>query len=553
MAGNRKKVWFSLLVNAVSLAILLLIFAPYYETNDDMAIQSFVNFSRGVQDGWTRTCNYLFGFILCVLYRITQQLPWYTLVLYGTLFVSLSVVTFILLNFKDGWLGGMIAAVLLITYGYQGYIMLNFTRIAGAAGGAGALLIVVSARRKKADLWGILIGTLAVFAGYIIRPQEAVAAAACASAAGIYALFMLKQDAEPGKRGRRFLRYILCLLPVFLLMAGAKKVDEYELKKDPVRQAYYEYGSERIAIMDHGFPPYAKNAEEFEELGINYNAWYLYSHWDFYDPEKMSTEVMSQIRAMQPENHFSLKTVTSFLKKFPETGLRNPMCWVYLMVVVLVLFYGKKGWKSILTVLYDFLVINALMLYMFYQRRYGLPRVDVALWLSGALGLLPLLEDSRVKISGRTALLLVMFVLIFSQKDWSIHYRAEAGGERAKQINFRNYTSMLSNDTSHLYVVQTVRFFPDQASAPFDLVPVGSKSNIASLGGWTAMSSPFLAVYERYHVTNPYRDMIGSDVIRLVTDDPTVIEQYLRDYYDPDCYMELVGSIGKNNIYKVVK
>lgn len=111
---------------------------------------------------------------------------------------------------------------------------------------------------------------------------------------------------------------------------------------------------------------------------------------------------------------------------------------------------------------------------------------------------------------------------------------------------------MLSNDTSHLYVVQTNRFFPDKAYAPFDRIPVGALANIMPLGGWSTMSIPYLAVGERYNVTNPYRDMIGSKTIRLVTDDPKNVLTYLHDYYDPDCSVKQVGMIGNNNIYEIL-
>ena len=40
---NKKKFWFSLLVNGALLLLLLLIFRPKYETNDDMGILCMVS------------------------------------------------------------------------------------------------------------------------------------------------------------------------------------------------------------------------------------------------------------------------------------------------------------------------------------------------------------------------------------------------------------------------------------------------------------------------------------------------------------------------------
>lgn len=549
---NRRKVWFSILLNAIYLCLLLLILRPRYETNDDLSLQNFVNLSRGVQDPWTRTSSYLFGWILSIAYRITLQLPWYTLFLYALIFISLTVITNYVLNFDDGYLGGALAAILMTSIGYEGYIILNFTRVSGLAAAAGTLLIIRGMRGKKVRIFSLLLGSLGVFAGYIVRPQSAIAACGCASAAGIYLLLSLRKDAEKGKRWKRFFRYILCLIPVLVLLAGAKAVNQHELKISPERQQYYTYGNARITLMDHGFPSYKTNKEAFETLGINRNAWKLYNRWDFYDPEKMSEDTMLQIAKLQPEYHFSLETIKDFFKKYPEKNFENPVFLTYLLVLVLCILFGRVGAREVLTILYQIIVSGALFLYMFYIRRYGVVRVDVGLWWGCIIGILPVLEHSRKKMNGRAALLLFVFVLLFAQKDWNIDYRRQTKSERDRQINFQNYTSMLSNDTSHLYIVQTNRFFPDKAYAPFDRIPKDALANITTLGGWSAMSIPFKTVYDRYGITNPFRDMIGSEKVRLVTDDPSMILQYLHDYYDPDCSVKQVGMIGKNNIYEIL-
>lgn len=548
----RRKVWFSALLNALFLCFLLLLLRPEYETNDDLTLQNFLNLSKGVQDPYTRTSGYLFGWILCIAYRITQQLPWYTLFLYALIFVSLTSVTNYVLSFEDGRLGLALAVILMTSIGYEGYIVLNFTRVSGIAGAAGTLLIIRSMRGKKARFFPLLLGSLIVFAGYIVRPQSAIAACGCASAAGIYLLLGLREDAAKGKRLKRLLRYMLCLLPVLVLLAGSKKLNDHERQSDPIRQQYYTYGNARIALMDHGFPKYKANKEAFQQLGINKNAWKLYNRWDFYDPEKMSEDTMLQIAKLQPGYHFSAETVRDFLKKYPEKAFENPVFLIYLLVLALCILYGRGGKRSVLTVLWQVMLSGGLFLYMFYTRRYGVTRVDVGLWWGCILGILPILEHSRRGMNGKAAILLAAFVLIFAQKDWNTSYRRQTGTERDRQINFQNYTSMLSNDTSHLYVVQTNRFFPDKAYAPFDRIPVGALANIMPLGGWSTMSIPYLAVGERYSVTNPYRDMIGSKTIRLVTDDPKNVLTYLHDYYDPDCSVKQVGMIGNNNIYEIL-
>lgn len=550
---NRRKLWFSFLLNAVFLFLLLLIVRPYYETNDDVSLQSFFNLSRGVQDPYTRSANYIFGWILSVAYRITRQLPWYSLFFYFVIFVSLTSLSYIILSrFRDGWLAGMLVGMILLVFGYQTYIVINFTRVSAVAAASGTILTVNSMRGRKADKWGILIGALLVFAGYIIRPQGAIAACACASAAGIWLLLGIPSDAGKGRRNRLFARYLICLLPVVILVAGAKAMDVHERETNPARQEFYEYGNERIAVMDHGFPKFKENKEAFKKLGINYTAWQLYKKWNFYDPEKMSKETMTEIAKLQQDDRITANTVISFLKIYPGKAFLNQVCLLYLAVLALCIVYGRKGKRELLAVFWQILVVGILLLYLFSTRRYGMPRVEAGMWMGCIAGILPILEDSRARISRKTAVAALLFVLIFSQKDWNVHYRRQTQAARDRQINYRNYTSMLSNDTEHLYLFPVTRFFPDNAYSPFDRIPENSLYNLSPLGGWTAMSIPFLAVYERYGVTNPYRDMIGNDKIRLVTDDPDIFVKYLRDYYDPDCSAKKVGTIGESNIYTIV-
>lgn len=541
-----------MLISAIFMGLLLSVLRPFFETNDDISLQNFVNLSRGVQDAYSNSANYVFGLILSVLYRITQQLPWYTLFLYATMFVSFSIITHVILSaFQDGFMAALLIAVIQLTYGYQGYISINYTKVAACAGAAGALLIFFSMRGDKVRKFGVLLGSLAVFAGFIVRPMEGLAAAVCVSPAGIYLLLSLKDDAKAGMRWKRFMRYIICLIPALILVAGAAGADHYALNSNPARQEYDAYDKERTAIMDYGFPKFRPNKEAFENLGINRNAYNLYTHWDTYDPEKLSMETMAEIADLRPEFHFSWQTILDFFSKYPEKAFSNPMFLLYLFVLCICILYGKRGWKSVLTVVYQLLLMTGLYIYMFYKRRYGVPRVEVGLWLAAILGLLPILENGRARISKRAVALAVVLVLAINQKTYNEAYRRITTSERERQINFRNYTSQLSGDRDHLYLFQVTRFFPDLAYAPFDRVPVDSLYNLAPLGGWTTKSIPYLAVLERYGVKNPYRDMIGNDKVRLVTDDPATITNYLHDYYDPDCKVELVGSIGKNNIYQV--
>ena len=71
----------------------------------------------------------------------------------------------------------MLSGVLLAYFGYECYTAVNFTKIAACAGAAGIFLIYDSVRDGRAKIPGIVIGSLVILMGYLIRPEEALAAA----------------------------------------------------------------------------------------------------------------------------------------------------------------------------------------------------------------------------------------------------------------------------------------------------------------------------------------------------------------------------------------
>ena len=551
LSRNRKKVWFSAALNMLFLLLLLVVTRPYFETNDDITLASFLNLGRPVQDPWTDNANYLFGLVIALCYRVTAQLPWYTLFLYGAAFLSLTLVTWSLMRMYDGWPALMLSGILMTYFGYECYIAVNFTKVAGCAAGAGMFLILISVREEKIIKPGILTGSLLLLMGYMIRPKEGIAACASLAAAALYLLLCIPQ-LEKGKRLKRFGCYLMSILPAAILVLGATAIDRHALHSSPGRMAYKEYTDVRTRIMDHGFPSYTENHEAFDAMDINENAWQLYRSWNFYDTEKFPVGVMKQVEALQPQKHFSADTVRNFLKQYPDKFFENRIFLVYLFVMVLLILYGRLSLKKIIAVLFNLMTMAALFLYMFYDGRYGLRRVDVGIWWGSILCLMVLLEKGRLHLDYKAAISLLMFGLILEQSVWNPHYRRQTAGERQRQTDMQNSVSMLSSDTSHLYICTAGSYYPTKAYAPLDRIPVGAYSNIITLGGWSAESIPFCAIYQNYGVTNPYRDMINNEAVRLVANNPDQIVQYLRDYYDSECHAEAERKVGQYTVYKIV-
>ena len=549
LSRNRKKVWFSAALNALFLLLLLVVTRPYFETNDDITLAGFFNLSRGTQDAWTNISNGLFGVIVGACYRLTAQIPWYILFLYGAAFFSLTTVTYVLLNRFEGWPGMMLSGVLLAYFGYECYTAVNFTKIAACAGAAGIFLIYDSVRDGRPRIPGIVIGSLVILMGYLIRPEEALAAVVSTAAGAFFLILRIRREVPEGRRLRRLGMYILAVVPAVLLVAATKKYDTFLLKSSAERTAYQEYTTARSSLLDYDFPPYSGHETEYEQLGINQNAWVLYKGWNFYDPDKMSVQVMQQIAKFQQERKIDRKLVKDFLGLYPDRFFRNQMFLIYLFVLTLVILYGSHSAEGAASVLLQIFLIGGLFFYLFYAGRYGVRRVDIGIWWGGTLGLQVVLDQRNLHFSPKAAAAVMMFALIMNQMTWAPHYCRQTVHARMEARNKQNYVSQMSNDTDHLYICLSNCYYPAGAYGPFDRVPVGATANIITLGGWATKSIPYMSVFERYGIHNPYRDMIDNEKVRLVADSPERVLTYLHDYYDPDCTAEKVGTIGHHNLY----
>lgn len=80
--------------------------------------------------------------------------------------------------------------------------------------------------------------------------------------------------------------------------------------------------------------------------GISREAYELYRTWNFNDPDKFTTEVMEKACRAEAGKDFSGKVLHSFVKRFPGDMLQQKAFWIVLLLFVLWLIFGKKGYAA---------------------------------------------------------------------------------------------------------------------------------------------------------------------------------------------------------------
>ena len=576
----------ALLLNIVCLALLFILFAPYFETNDDTLIASMVNGVKIISDPHLVYQNVLLGRIYIFLYKLTDRLPWYTLIQMAVLFASYTAVSWVLIR-KNGLLWGCItAAPLVLFFGYESYVIIQYTRTAGIAAASAMVLLFHAAREQDggaasqnrghrqlpAIIAGILLGLIASW----YRFPQFLPCALLTTGIGLWQILDIAEAATGHRKhgslnydtGRhtsstearpalsRLLRLFLPFFVLGVLVIGSYAIDRLSYR-DGVWKEYMSFNDDRTQLYDYGFPSYDSNAGLYEELGISADTFKLYRNgWNFADPDRFTEEVMEKLIAAKPERKISLQTVKGFLKNFPWRFREESAFYVFAAVFAVWLLSGAFDRKRVLSVIYGIALFGLLYFYLYYQGRYLRERVDTGLWYALSMSVLYLRGDGSTRLKQlrklSPILLPVAVLLILITNSGAYSWRVKNGEKRAKQLKRQEQIRQAAEDDGHLYIGKLGSLSVFNAYAPFDRMLPGAQSHLIYLGGWGAYTSAWWETAKAWNVTNPYRDLIGREDIYLLDDDIELTLAYLRSCYDSGVEAVEKGSAGKYKIYSIV-
>ncbi len=549
---HRTKLWFAVLVNLILLGIYLLLMRPVFDSNDDLNIAMFVNRARPIQDAHWLYSNWILGTVCSFAYRITNMVPWYGIMQYfGMLCAFTAAFWGIQQIFRSG-AAVVLSMILLNFFAADSYITMQFTKTAGVCAACGLFLVVVSLMGKKIRIPALCCGILLTAYGFMYRHLEADIMFALWAVFGVYLLLRLKEDA-PEDMGRRAIRYIALFCLTFLVCVGCRVADRMAYRAAPESASYEELNDARAQLIDFGFPKYNENVELFESLGITYNAYKLFSKWNFYDPEVFTLEKIKALCEVQQRKTVSLETMRDFLDLYPYRWFRNPMFYCFLVTLVIALLHGKHGWKTYAVIGLLIAALVVLFYYMYLQGRFNLERVDSPIWLCSSLILLLLISPKRFNLPARYAWMMVLILLVMNQDHWSESWRHNTRDKAAKMANAANFIAKVSSDTEHLYLTKVGLYAISPGYGPLSLVPVGAASNMGVLGGWPSGSPAYNASLAQYGVTNPYRDCINNDKVYIIDNDIDLTINYIRETYDMNAQAKEIGLFDEeNSMYQIV-
>ena len=570
---KRKSPWFVLGVNLMAMLAITLIMRPSFETNDDIVFAEFGSGLRGVKTPRLVFQNYILGLVYRILYQITGRLPWYTIVQYAVLVAAFSAVTYVFMNRLKGYWGLYLSFIFLWVFGYESYIHIQFTKTAGIAAASAVLLLFHVVTSEKLCVWEAAAGILLGLTGFMYREDQFFASSALMAGIGIYFVLTLKKR-FPKKEWKRF---GLCagIFGLLLLSVFAADGTDSLMYRDPQWQEYQRFNNLRSELLDYGFPDYESNQTLYQELGISREAYELYRTWNFNDPDKFTTEVMEKLAEQKPEKILSGKVIHSFVKRFPGDVLQQKAFWIVLLLFVLWLFFGKKGYAAWFGLAGELCMLGGLNFYLYFQGRYLVNRVDVGLWFSVCLTMAWILGDtvkecekikelsngkeaalsvlviSPEKFSGRWGLVLCMTALLISQSFWYDDWRITTREIPKARVSQRAVLETIGTDKEHVYLAKSGTVSEIVCYGPFDPMPENLLDNLYWFSGWECRTPGIVKEMQEHGITNPYKDMIGNKKVYLIDDNIQLTLDYIRQNYDQNAEAVFVKTLGNVDLYQI--
>ena len=426
---------------------------------------------------------------------------------------------------------------------------------------------------EKLCVWETAAGILLGLTGVMYREDQFFASSALMAGIGIYFVLTLKKR-FPKKEWKRF---GLCagIFGLLLLSVFAADATDSLMYRDSQWQEYQKFNNLRSELLDYGFPDYESNKALYQDLGISREAYELYRTWNFNDPDKFTIEVMEKLAEQKPEKRLSGNVIHSFVKRFPGDMLQQKAFWIVLLLFVLWLIFGKKGYAAWIGIAGELLMLGGLNFYLYFQGRYLVNRVDVGLWFSVCLTMAWILGDtvkereeikelsngkeaassvlviSPEKFSGRRGLVLCTAVLLISQSFWYDDWRITTREIPKARVSQRAVLETIGTDKEHVYLAKSGTVSEIVCYGPFDPMPENLLDNLYWFSGWECRTPGIVKEMQEHGIINPYKDMIGNKKVYLIDDNIQLTLDYIRQNYEQNAEAVFVKTLGNVDLYQI--
>ena len=535
----------ALLLNVFFVLLSIFIFHPHFETNDDAIMAMIAEGAYGASSPFLVNIHYFIGILLQGLYQINAVVRWYSVLLYILSFTSFSIITYLILKHATGKVGKCLSLLFLLCFFYEGYVLLQYTKVAAFLTIEGFLLLLEGLRENRKRT--VLLGMLTALVGSLVRFPGFLIALAFASLLALWELWIQRLDSDIIKK---MLQYLSCFLLVLLVSIGLKEVNTAIYSANGAWGEYLSFHHLREQVLDYNRLNWDANQVAYENAGISENDIYSYNTWQFAAPDVFNASLMNELIDIAGSPKINVDFLKGLADMFFQVIYRLSGYVIGFCALAAFWFiYMQK--KKLPLMLVGLMAMAAVHAYYFYIGRWTFRTVTIV-WFAVFVILMYAFE-SREEYLKPILLLLVLCVIntcgLFLEDSFVYHEQ-----ERMYAQDIRDFYAEVSQDKEHLYLIDT---FSDKSSYEYSVFTPcdeGCYSNVVSFGSWLVNSPIYNEVLQSYGVTNPYLASFENQNVYIV--DREHINNkllFLSEHYDILAEETLVSEKNGFQIYKLTQ
>lgn len=536
----------SLLFNVGIFLLLILLFHPSFETNDDGGLLSIVCGAKGIRDPHMVHSNYLLGLTLVKLFEVAPTVSWTTVLQYALLFASFFSATVELFKlFKSPYMR-LFIMMSLTWFAYEGYVRIQYTKTAGMITAMGLIIIFCELLQEEINIAQIAIGFAIAIIGSFYRIQQFCCVVALFGSLVVYLILVSNKN----ERKERILKSLALGFTLLVIAFGLRAYDRVQYNSTEWTD-YLEFDKYRTEVIDYGVPDYNEHEEDYNAIGIDKTAYNLMKDWTFQDSEKFTAESFKRIGELRAQKTINVAFFKTFSRKIAKGLLKEGTFICFVCIALGWLLFGRHSKEELIAFLILLTTIAVLYMYLYYAGRFMIHRVDVGIWMAASVITLSLYNSER---NSKIVMLfaIAMLVLFVTRVQWSEHLRYKATDTQLKAASEKAAMEEIHDDQEHIYLTKVGTLSLSKAYGSFDAVPFEIADNVYPLGGWTAETPVYKSVLKRYGINNPMKDMIDNSSVYLIDNDIDKTINYLRKWHNSDSKAVIVKKINDKTVYKIV-
>lgn len=596
----------AVLLNIIYLGGMLLIYQSFLSPDDYLMSETVYGVFGDDYDYHAKYMNFNYGRIIVQLLRWFPSIPWYTILFYVWVFLALTLISKIVLDKFPKTIAYLMVNTVLLYFSYEGYICIQFTKIAGITGAAGATAILLCSSWVEIIL-GILLFILSLFIRYDMAKMVIGAFLAMLLCTAVIE-FVSKRKVKWDKR--IYVRFAIVAVVFFVVPL----IPSYDQSEKVYWDYFWQCNGNRSYIQDYSLPDYETYRDIYEKLGISQNDIYIWKSWNT-DGQAMTKErvdVLRKVNEGKIKNKEQIETyefhdkdiqedfeqyvtdrknnnkrykksaslgmnqhvfaslgksvrlyldfenITEFFKKFPKAFLTIDVAFAYLLCVILILVtLHRKNLFSFIAVMLSFFIGLLLNYYMYVHERYLQHRVDVGVFLTLICMCIILYQyevrektELEKKYAIRIGMLLIAVGLITPYKYYGDDYNPYSDDQLLQNQNLMQYMEKNENCCYQLVGTMNKGVTWNKFYDAFTVPKKCCESNI-----FYSYSIGNLQQYQEHGISYVYSDIVDNDSIYLVLNDndtnEVAWEEYISKHSGKEVELEFQENIYGAKFYLV--